>query len=67
MASARMVTVKAGANGPVILHPPIDGRRSIGAEPVEVESTLFIRRRIAAGDLVMAPPAPPTRASKKED
>lgn len=51
MASAK-VTVKAGANGPVLLVPPVDGRRSIGDEPFEVENTRYIRGRIAAGDLV---------------
>jgi hypothetical protein len=59
------VTVKAGKNGPVFLPVKLDGRATIGDEPVEVESTRFIRGRIAAGDLVevqpsIVPPMPGT-------
>lgn len=67
MASGKLL-VKMGANGPVVLPRPIDGRRTIGAEPVEVENTRFIRGRILAGDLLEVPPvmaAPPARTAKK--
>lgn len=50
---AKMLRVKAGDNGPVFLPAPIQGQTQIGDEPIEVESTRFIRRRIEAGDLVV--------------
>lgn len=69
MASAK-VTVKAGANGPVFLPVKLDGRATIGDEPVEVEDTRFIRGRIAAGDLVVVDtsfkPAPARAVASKE-
>lgn len=66
------VTVKAGKNGPVVLPAKLDGRATIGDEPVEVEDTRFIRGRIAAGDLVVVVPAAPapvarTTSAKKEE
>lgn len=44
--------VKAGKNGPVFLPTPIQGKVSIGDEPMEVPDERFFRRRIDAGDLV---------------
>lgn len=66
--ATRKVTVKMGANGPVVLPQKLDGRATIGAEPVELEETRYIRGRIAAGDLVVvtvAAPAP--RTAKREE
>lgn len=58
MASGK-IWVKAGKNGPVLLPTPVDGRRTIGDEPVELETTRFLRGRIRVGDLVeVAAPAP---------
>ena len=58
MASGK-ITVKAGANGPVFLPAPVDGHRTIGDEPVELETSRYLRGRIAAGDLVeVVPPMP---------
>ncbi len=58
MASGK-IRVKAGANGPVILPSPIDGLTRVGDEPVELETTRFLRGRLAVGDLVEVPAAVP--------
>lgn len=51
---AKMIRVKQGPNGRVPLPAPIQGKAWIeGDEPVEVESTQFIRGRIRAGDLIL--------------
>jgi hypothetical protein len=54
MASGK-IRVKAGANGPVILPSPVDGLTRVGDEPVELETTRFLRGRLAVGDLVEVP------------
>jgi hypothetical protein len=51
---AKTVRVRAGNNGPVFLPAPIQGQNQIADEPIEVESTRYIRRRIEVGDLVLA-------------
>lgn len=63
---ASKITVRMGANGPVILPQAIDGLRCITGT-VEVENTRFIRGRVRAGDLVVVQPALPPRSLKKED
>lgn len=56
----KTIWVRAGEAGPCPLPIPIQGRRMI-TEPVEVELTRYIRRRLEVGDLVECTPtaAPP--------
>jgi hypothetical protein len=53
--------VIAGKFGPVAMEN--NGRRFIGADPVEIEMTSYYVRRMADGELVEAPAA---KSSKKD-